>query len=393
MIFTQQDPGHWLTFSKRADNINLPIQELTRKYNKEKLLFENYVTNFQQAQQALLAQQAVGVGGAGKKYTPLTNSTIQAASYLWFNDRTAAESKYGLIGNWDVSQVTEFEDVFSVPDNGVPNTFNEDISGWDMSNATDLQEMFQGQSNFNQDISNWNVSNVTNFNETFKDCTAYNNGGVSLNAWDTSKIENTIGMFQNASSFNQNIGDWNMSSVTAMDRMFLNTDAFNNGGSDTINTWNTGNVTTFAQMFERADVFNQPIGGWNTVSATSMFAMFYQATLFSQDLTGWCVTNIPTKPTSFDVDSALANFVPTTNLTGVGYSVNSNTPTTSDGSGTGMLVDILAVSGTGVPSSYQITTQGTGYASGDEQIVIQAGSTSNFTFTISTLEPVWGTCP
>ena len=39
MIFTQQDPGHWLTFSKRADNINLPIQDLTRKYNKEKITF------------------------------------------------------------------------------------------------------------------------------------------------------------------------------------------------------------------------------------------------------------------------------------------------------------------------------------------------------------------
>ena len=58
MIFTQQDPGHWLTFSKRADNINLPIQELTRKYNKEKLLFENYITNFQQMELASLAQQS-----------------------------------------------------------------------------------------------------------------------------------------------------------------------------------------------------------------------------------------------------------------------------------------------------------------------------------------------
>ena len=389
MIFTQQDPGHWLTFSKRADNINLPIQELTRKYNQEKLLFENYVTNFQQVQQALLAQQAVGVGGAGKKYTSLTNSTIQAASYLWFNDRTAAESKYGLIGNWDVSQVTEFEDVFSVPDNGIPNTFNEDISGWDMSNATDLQEMFQGQSNFNQDISNWNVGNVTNFNDTFKDCTAYNNGGVSLNAWNTSKIENTVGMFQNATSFNQNIGSWNMSSVTNMQQMFLGATSFNQD----IGSWNVSNVTNMAFMFDGASSFNQDIGSWDVGNVTDMYSMFFEATLFSQDLTGWCVTNIPTKPTSFDVDSALANFVPTTNLTGAGYSVNSNTPTTSDGSGTGMLVDIVIVSGTGVPSSYQITTQGTGYASGDEQIVIQAGSTSNFTFTISTLEPVWGTCP
>ena len=38
--------------------------------------------------------------------------------------------------------------------------FNKYIGGWDVSNVTDMSDMFQGASLFNQDIGNWKVSNV-----------------------------------------------------------------------------------------------------------------------------------------------------------------------------------------------------------------------------------------
>ncbi|MDD5077322.1 MAG: BspA family leucine-rich repeat surface protein, partial [Sphaerochaetaceae bacterium] len=40
-------------------------------------------------------------------------------------------------------------------------SFNQDISGWDVGNATDMSFMFYGASSFNQDISGWDVGNVT----------------------------------------------------------------------------------------------------------------------------------------------------------------------------------------------------------------------------------------
>ncbi len=40
--------------------------------------------------------------------------------------------------------------------------FNQDISGWDVSEVTDMYEMFASASAFNQDIGDWNVSLVTN---------------------------------------------------------------------------------------------------------------------------------------------------------------------------------------------------------------------------------------
>ena len=42
------------------------------------------------------------------------------------------------------------------------NSFNGDISSWDVSSVTDMHDMFRGNNNnFNSDISNWDVSSVT----------------------------------------------------------------------------------------------------------------------------------------------------------------------------------------------------------------------------------------
>ena len=52
------------------------------------------------------------------------------------------------------------------------NTFFKyiDISGWDVSNVTDMSFMFGSCESFNQDISKWNVSNVRYHVYTFYNC-------------------------------------------------------------------------------------------------------------------------------------------------------------------------------------------------------------------------------
>jgi surface protein len=39
-------------------------------------------------------------------------------------------------------------------------SFNQDISNWDVSNVTDMGNMFGGAKSFNQDIGRWSVGNV-----------------------------------------------------------------------------------------------------------------------------------------------------------------------------------------------------------------------------------------
>ena len=41
-------------------------------------------------------------------------------------------------------------------------SFNQDISGWNVSNVVIMTKMFLKASVFNQDLSSWNVSKVTN---------------------------------------------------------------------------------------------------------------------------------------------------------------------------------------------------------------------------------------
>ena len=75
--------------------------------------------------------------------------------------------KYIDISGWDVSNVTNMSCMF----------FNcqllksvGDLSGWDVSNVTDMSFMFKFCENLNQDLSSWDVSRVTNKYEIFYNC-------------------------------------------------------------------------------------------------------------------------------------------------------------------------------------------------------------------------------
>ena len=178
-------------------------------------------------------------------YFPLTNTSVNP---VYQNTGNTGQSINGHTYTFIPNAGLHFHSIPTNFNNLLRNsTINDpDISNWDVSNITRMDNMFASGS-FNQDISSWNVSNVTTMTSMFF-----------------------------GTSFNQDIGNWNVSNVTAMNNMFMNT----------LN-------------------FNQDIGLWNVSSATNMVAMFRNASNFNQDLSGWCVTNITTEPTDFSVGSAL----------------------------------------------------------------------------------------
>ena len=67
----------------------------------------------------------------------------------------------GDISEWNVSNVTDMADMFNGSD------FNGDISKWDVSNVKDMTGMFDS-SRFRGDISGWNVDNVECFFPMFR---------------------------------------------------------------------------------------------------------------------------------------------------------------------------------------------------------------------------------
>ena len=87
------------------------------------------------------------------------------------------------IGNWDVSNVTNMANMFNAECGAVQ--FNQDLSFWDVSSVTDMGGMFAVAAAFNQDISNWNVSSVVTMSSMFGGATSFNQ---NLSSWDVSQV-------------------------------------------------------------------------------------------------------------------------------------------------------------------------------------------------------------
>ena len=151
---------------------------------------------------------------------PITQSNIQTAVDLWVSDQNSATTSYGNISTWDASAVTDMNELFSTTRNSSMSGFNSDISGWNVSAVTTMRLMFHGASAFNQDIGQWNVSQVTDM----------------------------YGMFANAGDFNQDISGWDVSQVTNMEVLFISASSFNQD----IQYWNTSSVTSYSDMFSGA---------------------------------------------------------------------------------------------------------------------------------------------
>ena len=198
----------------------------------------------------------------GYTQTAITNANIQTAVDLWDSDLSAATTTYGNISDWDVSQVTDMSQLFYHKPN-----FNDDISNWDVINVTNMNLMFYEASSFNQPIGNWDVGSVTDMSYMFSYATSLNQ---DISNWDVGNVTDMVNMFSQASAFNQPIGDWNVSGVANMYAMFYYTSSF-----------------------------NQPIGNWDVSGVTDMSWMFHNAGNFVQDISNWCVSNITSEPTGF----------------------------------------------------------------------------------------------
>ena len=153
--------------------------------------------------------------------TPITDKNIHDAVNAWIFDTESATATYGHIKDWDTSAVTNMADLFSAYINGNTDNkkkfFNDNISGWNVSQVRNMRSMFNNAQVFNQDISGWDVSNVTNMEGMFNNAFKINQ---DISGWDVSKVTNMSYMFFQAWDFNQDIRGWDVSKVTKFNGMF-----------------------------------------------------------------------------------------------------------------------------------------------------------------------------
>src|SRR5690606_27442282 len=80
-----------------------------------------------------------------------------------------------------------------------------------------MEEMFYDAVSFNQDVSGWDVSNVSNMRVMLGGAEAFNQ---PIGKWDVSKVEDMAGLVVSAAVFDQELSSWQVPNVTDMEGIF-----------------------------------------------------------------------------------------------------------------------------------------------------------------------------
>jgi hypothetical protein len=132
----------------------------------------------------------------------LDDVQFKEASWDWVQnlptDTTAATTKWGDIGDWDVSAVADFSYAFSKHrdkeggkkvNGGNPQAASfvgTGISKWNTVSATSLYYTFAGAGAMNADISGWKVDKVTTLGSTFNGASKF--VGTGLDKWNIANV-------------------------------------------------------------------------------------------------------------------------------------------------------------------------------------------------------------
>ena len=301
MLKTFNDPGEWLSFISRKDNIGLSLTEVKEKYRDEKLLFENNIT-VEQLQIKILNQKLYYYGRNKKinKPTPFSiRVIIPSDNYTFIVNITKDNvvTDYGI--NWGDGNTDS--------GNGTPTHVYTTAGTYDITITGDFNRMqqmsggvtFQMSSTISHVLS-WGGVEWSSMYQMFTFCTQL--GSLPDNAPNLSNVENMEQMFLYNIALDIDLSYWDTSNVTNMKSVFNSAAIFNGD----VSGWDTSNVTDMSQMFGNNNAFNQDIGNWQVGNVTLMQNMFDGAIAFNQDLTQWCVSNPNLAYYEFSLGSGLS---------------------------------------------------------------------------------------
>ena len=162
---------------------------------------------------------------------------------------------------------------FSIYDEGIiENILELDLSNFDTSKVTDMNEMFVYMSNLTTlNLSNFDTSKVTNM--AYMSAGMFNLTTLNLSSFDTSRVTNMGGMFSGVSSLTTlNLSNFDTSKVTDMYTTFRN---MSNLTTLNLSSFDTSRVTNMGGMFgSMSSLTTLNLSNFDTSKVTNMGWMF-----------------------------------------------------------------------------------------------------------------------
>ncbi len=206
----------------------------------------------------------------------ISNWDLSNATDISYMFRNCKNLEYiGNIENWNVANVTSASSMFH---NCYKLSNYGNFGNWNISNkCTDLSYMFAGMSHTPNvanssffpttlDLSGWDVSNVTDMSNMF--CDLFSLQTLNIQGWNTSKLKKSTNMFLmndvNIEARLQNIiglENLNVSSLLDMSYMFSGCKNFNGDFS----LWQPSNILKLNYAFYNCNSLNlTTLNNWNT---------------------------------------------------------------------------------------------------------------------------------
>ena len=233
----------------------------------------------------------------------LTDEAFKQASWDWVQNTGTATSKWGVLGDWDMSGVKDLSYSFSTNRNEAgaqqrPNTggingnlkaatfVGTGMSKWITTSLTSLVQTFSKAVEMNADLSGWMVAKVTTMKDTFNGAKKF--AGTGLATWITTSVTTLERCFHGFQFEGAGLSSWDTAKVTSLSKTLYSAPNFN---AD-LTAWKVAKVTTLEGTFDKTLKFEgRGLSSWDTSAVTNLKYTFLGAAM-NVDLSGWDVSKV-----------------------------------------------------------------------------------------------------
>ncbi|MCW07391.1 BspA family leucine-rich repeat surface protein [Listeria monocytogenes] len=203
-----------------------------------------------------------------------------------------------------------------------------DLSNFDTSNVSYMNEMFSRSAVTSLDLSNFDTSNVTAMMNMFYGSAATS---IDVSNFDTSNVTTMRNMFSGSAATSIDVSNFNTSNVTTMYGMFSGSAVT----SIDVSNFDTSNVTNMPYMFSRSAVTTLDVSSFNTSKVTNMTDMF-SGTQQLQNIT------LGNQFQFLSANAGLPNPTPTADYTGKWQNVGNGTVNDPKGVFAGTATELMS---------------------------------------------------